>query len=130
MSTKYSVTVGPYAERHYLKNFSKKYKGAWEITWSAVVEEFRRCDSLFGTSIAEIIVDAGSIIIAKTEFRVAGTKESRKASGNRCIIALHKDIMTVNVLLVYHKTDLGDGNETVRWKLCVKENYSEYCGLL
>jgi hypothetical protein len=99
------------------------------MTWRAVVEEFKRVDSLFDASIAEKICDCGNIAIAKTEFRVAGTKESRKSSGNRCIVAIHKDTCTVHVLLVYHKTDLGDGNETARWKQCIKDNYSQYCNL-
>ena len=130
MSINYSVQVEKYAERHYLKNFSKKYKGAWDITWRAIVSEFKRLDFLFSASIAETIVDSGNIMIVKSEFRVAGTKESRKSSGNRCIVAVHKDVKTVYVLLVYHKNDIGDKNETACWKEIIKENYAEYRGLL
>ncbi|HVO29063.1 MAG TPA: hypothetical protein VMT81_03720, partial [Candidatus Paceibacterota bacterium] len=100
----------------------------------AIEEEFRRFDSLFETSIAETIVDGaiggGSVKICKTEFRVAGTKESRHGSGNRCIVAIHKDTCMVHVLLVYHKNDLGNGNETARWRQLIKDNYPEYRGLL
>lgn len=122
--------IQPYAERHFLKNFKKKYKGAWDITWRAICEELRRFDSLLDTSIAEIINKNSNIRIAKTEFRVAGTNESRKSSGNRCIVAIHQDISTVNVLLVYHKNDLGDGNETAKWKQMIKDNYPDYYELL
>jgi len=130
MSTKYSVVIKDYAERHYLKTFRKKYKGAWEITWRAVVEELKRLDSLLETSIAEKICGAGNVTIIKTEFRVAETRESRKSSGNRCIVAIHKDTNVVCVLLVYNKTDLGDGNETAKWKQIVKDNYPDYYQLL
>lgn len=130
MSTNYAVIIEPYAERHYIKSFAKKYRGAWDITWRAVLEELKRLDSLFSTSIAEIIVESGGVALCKTEFRVAGTKESKHASGNRCIIALHRDIGTVRVLLVYHKDDLGKGNETTEWKNVVRENYPAYRNML
>jgi len=130
MSIKYSITVQPFAERHYLKNFRKKYKGAWDITWRAICEELQRFDSLLETTIAEIITKNSNIGIAKTEFRVASTKESRKSSGNRCIVAIQKDTSAINILLVYHKNDLGNGNETVKWKQLIKDNYPDYRGLL
>jgi len=126
MSTNYSVIVADYAKRHYLKNFRKKYKGVWEVTWRAVVEELKRLDSLFETSIAETIIDKSNIKIVKIEFRVAGTNKSRKSSGNRSIVAVHKDTSTVCVLLVYHKNDLGSSNETAQWKKIVKDNYPRY----
>ncbi len=130
MYTKYSVKVDHYAERHYIKNFVKKYKGAWEVTWQAVCEEFKRFDSLLETSIAEIIVEKGNVKISKTEFRIAGSNQSRKSSGNRCIVVVHEDINLIKVLLVYHKNDLGGGNETAKWKQIIKENYPEYHKLL
>jgi hypothetical protein len=130
MSTSYAVFVEDYAERHYIKSFAKKYKTAWSITWRAVLEELKRLDSLLNTSIAEKIAENNSIFICKTEFRVAGTKESHKSSGNRCIVAVQKSTNTVHVLLVYHKNDIGDGNETATWKKIIRENYSEYKDIL
>lgn len=130
MSTNYTVVIQPLAERHYFKNFSRKYKGAWDITWRAIGEELRRFDSLLTTTIAEVITCNGNIRIAKTEFRVAGTRESRKTSGNRCIVAVHQDIGVIKLLLIYHKSDLGDGNETAKWKQIIKDNYADYCGML
>ncbi len=130
MSTSYAIIIKPYAQRHYIKNFEKKYKGAWDVTWRAVVEEFKRIDSLLQISIASEINDRDNIKICKTEFRVAGTKESRKSSGNRCIIAINKEIGVIYVLLVYHKNDLGNGNETAAWKNMIKENYPEYRNIL
>lgn len=121
--------VEHFAERHFIKNFKKKYKKAWDTTQQAVIEELRRIDSLFDTSIANVIVETENIKIVKIEFRVAGTKQSRRSSGNRCIAAVHEDISMVYVLLVYHKNDLGSGNETTKWKQLIKENYEQYKGL-
>ena len=126
MSISYSVSIESFAERHYLKEFAKKYKRAWEITYKALFDELQRFDSLLTTSVAEIITTSGDIIIAKTEFRVAGTTKSRHASGNRCIVAVNKNKAIVSILLIYHKADLGDGNETAKWKQMVKSNYPEY----
>ena len=126
MSFRYSVEVECFSERHFIKKFQKKYKNAWNITWRAIVEEFKRVDSLLDTSIAETIVRNNNIKIIKTEFRIAGTKQSRKSSGNRCIVAVHQDTKIVHVLLVFHKPDLGKGNETAKWKQVIKENYKQY----
>ncbi len=131
MSTSHAVVVEKYAERHYISRFKKKYKGAWDTTWRAILEEFKRIDTLIGiNSFVEIITDSAEIKICKTEFRVAGTQESRHASGNRCIIAIHKNITTVKVLLVYDKGDVGSNNETANWKAVIKENYPDYCDIL
>jgi|SRR5680860_1102479 len=131
MSTNYAVVVQKYAERHFISKFKKKYKGAWDVTWNAIHEEFKRIDILIGkTNIAEIITDQGGIKICKTEFRVHGTHESRHASGNRCIIAVYKNNCVVNVLVVYHKNDLDGRNETASWKNLVKKNYPEYSKIL
>ncbi|MDD5621456.1 MAG: hypothetical protein PHS27_02615 [Candidatus Pacebacteria bacterium] len=127
MYTNYTVNVKTYAEKHFISKFQKKYKGAWNVTWNGICEEFKRIDSVIKeTKIAETITDQEGIRICKTEFRIHGTKESRHASGNRCIIAVHKNTCIVHVLVVYHKNELGDGNETARWKNLVKENYPEY----
>ena len=128
MSTNYSVIVEPFAERHFIKGFAKKYKSAWDITWRAVTEEIKRVESLFETSVAETISDKDGIRIVKMEFRVAGTQESRHASGNRIILAVDSDRMVVRVLVVYNKNDFAGGTETAQWKNMVRENYPEYSG--
>ncbi len=65
-----------------------------------------------------------------SKFKVAGTKESAKTSGNRCIVAWVPAKQSVDVLLVYAKTDLGGGSETAKWSGLVRENYAEYADLL
>ena len=127
---KYEVIFETFAERHFIKSFAKKYKGAWDNTFRGIIAEFIFFDSLFLKNTAETIVDSKDIKICKTEFKIAGTEVSRHASGNRCAVAIHKDVKKVCVLLVYHKNDLGGGNETANWKNLVKENYPEYSKIL
>ena len=129
-STNYPVIFESFTDRHFIKTFAKKYKGAWDLTLKIITEEFSQIDLLFLKNTAETIVDLENLKICKTEFKIAGTQESRHGSGNRCIVAIHKDANKVCVLLVYNKNDLGGGNETANWKNVVKENYSEYSDVL
>lgn len=127
MFTSYTVVVEKYAERHYISKFKKKHRSAWDITWSAMEEQFKRIESLIGfNNIVEIITDTGDIKLCKTEFRIAGPGKSRHASGNRCIIAVRKSTAVVHVLLVYSKGDIGGSNETATWKRIIKDTYPEY----
>ena len=130
ISTNYTVIFEPFVERHYIKSFAKKYKGAWDITRSILKTEFEQVDLLFLKNVAEIIVSTEAIKLCKTEFKVSGTKESRRSSGNRCIIAVHSATREVRVLVVYNKTDLSGHNETAEWQRMVRENYGEYRGLV
>ena len=129
-STNYEVIFTSFTERHFIKTFAKKYKGAWDFTLKFLHKEFEQIDLLFLKNTAETVIDSKEIKICKTEFKISGTEESRHGSGNRCIVAIHKNIHKICVLLVYHKKDLGDSNETVAWKSLIKENYSEYKELL
>ena len=125
----YQVIFSDFAQRHFIKNFAKKFKNTWDFTFRSLQIEFEQIDFLFQKSVAETIIDTEKIKICKTEFKIAGSNQSRHGSGNRCIVAIHKDTSTVNVLLVYHKNDLSGGNETAKWKQIIKDNYSEYCDL-
>ena len=126
MQGNYSVRVEKFAERHFIKGFEKKYRSHWDVTMRAITAELERIDMLLLTDKAETICDADGVRIVKTKFRVAGTKESAKTSGNRCIVAWHAEQQFVAVLLVYGKTDLSGHNETAAWQSMVRENYPEY----
>lgn len=126
MDVFYSVRIEEFAERHFLKKFHKKYQSKWDVTLVAVEAELSRIDTLLLTDKAETIVDGGEVRIVKTEFRVVGTKESAKSSGNRCIVAWHPKELFVAVLLVYGKTDLSGHNETAEWQSIIKTNYPQY----
>lgn len=129
---KYEVIFRPFTERHFIRAFSKKYKNAWERTLKGLILEFSYPDRLFEKTVAEAICvsDDADIKICKTEFRIAGPGKSRHASGNRCIIAVHKSTAVVQVLLVYSKGNIGGPNETARWKSIIKDAYPEYRNLL
>lgn len=131
MSTNYEVTLEPFADRHYIRTFAKKYKKAWDFTLSALIREFQSFGVILEKTIAEEITDRNAdIVICKTEFKISGTQESRHGSGNRCIVAKHTKTNKVCVLLVYCKNDLGGGNETANWKRIIKDNYPEYSDVL
>ena len=129
---KYEVVFEPFTERHFIRGFAKKYKGAWDRTLKGSILEFTFVELLFEKSIAETICISSDndIKICKTEFKIAGTEVSRHASGNRCIIAVRKSTAIVHVLLVYSKGDIGGSNETAGWKAIIKDNYPEYRNFL
>jgi hypothetical protein len=129
MQGNYSVRIEKFAENHFIKSFEKKYKGHWDATLRSIVDALERIDALLTTDKADEICGDDMKII-KTDFRVAGTKESAKSSGNRCIVAWHQSQQYVSVLLVYSKTDLSGHNETAEWKEIIKDNYPEYRQLL
>lgn len=127
MQGNYAVMFEVFAERHFIKSFQKKYQGKWDITRRAIIAEFERIDSLLLTDRAETISDKGGTKIVKTKFKMAGTQESAKTSGNRCIVLVNETNRTVSVLLVYGKTDLSSKNETAEWKSLIKEQYGIVC---
>lgn len=131
MEGNYSVQIEEFAERHFIKSFKKKYNNHWDVTLRAIVFELERIDNLLLTARADTIVDGGDVKIIKTEFKIAGSSESAKTSGNRCIVAWREKDRRVSVLLVYGKTDLSSGNkETDEWKRMIRDNYPEYRDLL
>lgn len=127
MESNYSVQIEDFAERHFIKSFKKKYNSGWEVTLRAIIFQLERIDNLLSTNKAETIIDGGEIKIIKTEFKIAGSKESAKTSGNRCVVAWHTKDRFVSILLVYGKTDLTSKNkETDEWKSIIKNNYPQY----
>lgn len=130
MEVNYSVTIEEFAERHYIKSFQKKYKTLWETTLCSIVAGLARIDMLLQTDKADLITDTDGIKIIKTDFRVFGTKESPKTSGNRCIITVDEKVKKVTVLLVYTKTNVKGTNETTWWKKVVRDAYPRYAWVL
>lgn len=122
----YSVKIEDFAESHYIKSFCRKYKDKWDITLTAISAQLSRIDNLLLTDKADTIVDAKDIKIIKTEFKIAGSQDSAKTSGNRCIVAWHTEEKIVYILLVYGKTDLSGRNETAEWQNIIKTHYPKY----
>ena len=48
----------------------------------------------------------GDYWLAKYDFRVAGTKTSRKDAGNRCIVFIDNKKEELEILIIYHKDDI------------------------
>lgn len=127
MQGSYAVTIEGPAERYFIKSFQKKYQGRWDVTLRAIVAELERIDMLLCTDRAETISVQGEMLIVKTKFKVVGTQESAKTSGNRCIVSVGTAKRVVSVLLVYGKTDLSGRHETAEWKALVKKHYGIVC---
>ncbi|MFM2339425.1 MAG: hypothetical protein RLZZ360_61 [Candidatus Parcubacteria bacterium] len=130
MSGNAVVVIEDFATSHFLKSFAKKYKHHWDVTLDAIIAELTRIEALLQTDKATIISETETIKIIKTQFRVVGTKESAKTSGNRTIVAWHTEEHRVSVLLVYSKTDLASKNETAAWQKLITEHYPEYSNIL
>lgn len=130
MDGNYSVRIEQFAQRHFIKGFEKKYKSHWDITLRAIIAELERIDTLLLTDRAETICDVDGVKIIKTKFKIVKSKESAKASGNRCIVAWYPDRQYVSVLLVYGKPDLSGNNETASWKRIMKDNYPDLRDIL
>lgn len=126
MSIKYSVTIEDFAQSHFLKKMSKKYKKAFNIPWQAFELMLVKFDLMLERSNTnEILRINESLVICKTEFKIM-PNESTKSSGNRCIVAQNKVEQKIKILLVYHKGDIQGNNETAWWKKLIKDNYREY----
>ena len=126
MQRDYSIEIRPFAERHFIDTFKKKYKSHWDVTLLAIIAELEHMDALLLTNRAETISTIGGVKLIKTKFKVVKSNESAKTSGNRCIVAWCPEKHSVSILLVYSKTDLYGRNETEEWKNIIRENYPEY----
>ena len=126
----YIVQVTKFAEGHFIKGFEKKYKKAWDVTRKAIESMLERIGPLLGkTDKAEIISVKEGHKLLKMDFRVAGTNQSAKSSGNRLIAWINEEAKTCLVLLVYSKNDILTHNETAEWKAIIKGNYPESRGI-
>lgn len=132
INDKYKVIIDPFAEKHYLKKMQKKYKKSFNIPWDSFVNSMLpKFDILKETDRVSLISNSElDQIIYKIEFKIL-PKESTKSSGNRCIVLHNKIKKEVQILFVYHKSDIKkNGKETMWWKEVVKENFSELGDIL
>lgn len=122
----YSVSFDSYTERHFVKDFSKRYKSNWDKTRVTIEEVCKRIDNMLDYQRADLIQSIDSYKLVKLDFTVEGTKLSPKASGNRCILVVNEETRSVKVLLVYSKNHISKPNETTKWKSIIKENFESY----
>lgn len=118
-SLNYSCSWREFAERHYAKVFSKKYKTSWLATRNDIDDVCRRIDRMLDFARADLIASVGYSKLVKLDFAIAGTRVSPKASGNRCILYINEETRHVEVLIAYSK------NETTKWKQLLKEQYND-----
>ncbi len=124
-SLNYSCSWREFAERHYAKVFSKKYKASWLSTRNDIDDVCRRIDRVLDFARADLIASVGSSKLVKLDFAVAGTRVSPKASGNRCILYIDEESRHVDVLIAYSKNEIGPPNETAKWKQLIKSQYAD-----
>ena len=131
--TKFYVKFSKYAEKHFCKNFLKKYKEKkWVETRKTINATLERISAFQKTNLIDNIKfsqlkNAG---IFKLDFRVAGTYSSPKKSGNRAIFHLCNTTNKITILLVYSKDDCKKKQSETQWILeHVKNNFPEYRGI-
>ncbi len=123
---RYDVVFDPFAGKHFIKDFRKKYKKRWDITKEAISFALTALSNLEGRGVLDKIGPSClGTIIAKYDFKVDKDDKSPKTSGNRCILDISNDSMTVRVLLVYgkHNIDLPEGQETKWWKDIIEKEF-------
>jgi hypothetical protein len=130
INQKYSVEFDNFTERNYIKDFEKKYKGAWDATKLSIVDSLERIYNLSGTKLIDVIcISNCNTFLTKFDFKVANTKESAKTGGNRCILEVCNKNLKIKILLVYGKYHISrsDGQETLWWKEKILENFNLCC---
>ena len=126
----YRVDFSAFCERHYCKDFKKKYSlNKWLDTKETIIAVLERAHVLQNSSLVDTLKfsQEDGIGIFKMDFRVAGTKFSPKTSGNRVIFALNHATGNIVVLLVYGKDHCAKRQSETQWILeQIKENFTEY----
>lgn len=130
-SQKYTICVSEYADRHYIKTFSKKFKGKkWITTMDAICSSLVRIANLVASSKINIISEPNeSYSLCKFDFSIAGTNISPKTSGNRVILVANNETLEIHILLVYSKNEICSPNETRQWKEIIKKEFPEYAAI-
>ncbi|MCK9187342.1 MAG: hypothetical protein PHS16_03145 [Candidatus Colwellbacteria bacterium] len=125
-SALYEVSFDPYAERHFIKDFKKKYRKRWDDTRKTMEFSLARIANLEGKKLIDKLGPSNNnTLIAKYDFKVDKNEESPKKSGNRCIIEVCNKTLAVKVLLVYGKNHINRprNQETVWWKEIIKDQF-------
>lgn len=123
----YNVYISKYAQRFFIKSFNKKYKGAWDDTLSAVISTVERIDNTLLYDRADVLKFGDTTKLVKLSFAVSGRRESPKGSGNRCVLFVDEELRKVEILIMYHKSDLPKNTgETQYINTTVKEVFPDY----
>ena len=124
----YRVIFSSFSQRHYIKRFSKDYKGKrWILTEDSIFQQLKRIGSLQYTQQVDELKKGTGCLLFKYDFAVAQTNISPKASGNRCVVFLDIERQLEVVMLVYAKTDLPKNvSETQFIFRTIKTEFNDY----
>ena len=128
MSTggRYLVQFDPYTKNHFIKNITRRYSSRqWQATRKSLEFVLEHIDQHILTDKARTIhaSDVGRIV--KLYFKIAGTNDSARGSGNRAIVFLDDTLHVARVLLVYSKKEICQPDETVKWQKVISEQFPE-----
>ena len=134
-SVLFNVTYREYAKSHFLKEFEKKYKGKqWEKTELSIFEDLKRLRVENNTTQQSSQIDQlkhkDQYWLFKYDFRIAGTNQSTKSSGNRIVGFIDNNENKVEILLIYNKTNLPKNKKETQYiEDTLAENYQEIIAL-
>ena len=126
-----SVYYKEYANSHFRKQFEKKYKGKqWEKTENSFLEDLRRLRTPNNMTQQSSQIDElkykDDKWLFKYDFRIAGTNESSKSSGNRIIGYIDHKANRLEILIIYGKVDLPKNKGETQYIFdTIKEIYPE-----
>ena len=128
----FRIDFSVFSKRYYLKYFEKKYpKKVWDITIESIVQDLSRVRTSVSDLQKTMQVDElwhnNDCWIFKYDFRVAGTKTSTKASGNRVVAFLDLSNNFIEILIIYDKGCLPKNkSETAFIEGIIKEEFTDY----
>ena len=131
----FNVSYKEYAKSHFLKEFEKKYRGKqWEKTESSIFEDLARLRMINNTTQQSSQIDQlkhkDQYWLFKYDFRIAGTNQSTKSSGNRIVGFINNNENKLEILLIYNKTDLPKNKKETQYiEDTISENYQEILAL-
>jgi len=130
----FKVEFSSFAERHFCKDFLKKYKSkAWSITYRSISDALKRSFGFQQTKLIDNIKfsQKENLGIFKLDFRIAGTNISPKASENRVVFSLSNKSGDIKILLIYGKDHCAKKQSETQWILThIKNNFPEYKNIL
>jgi hypothetical protein len=129
----FRVDFSLFAERHFCKDFLRKYKNQWDHTKRTIRFTLERAYEIQKKSLIDVLrySQEDQKGIFKFDFKVAGTNQSPKSSGNRAIFSLCNKTGKIEILLVYAKTHCDKRGAETQWIMgLIKENFPEYRGII
>lgn len=122
---KYKVIFEEFTERHFIKDFKRKYKSQWDKTQDDIIFVCEHINNMLLTRRADLISIVNNYRLVKLDFAIFGLRVSPKSSGNRCILLLDDKMGIVKILLIYSKNNISAHNETREWRNIIKTQYPD-----